>query len=148
MKLNLVAFSTIAILRFSEAQSQELYLHWIKTFTGKGSMTCSDITICKSGDIYTTGTFTDTTDFDPGSGVSNLTSRDALYGDLFISRLTGSGQFANAWAVGGLGSQDVGTALLTSNVFSMKSMAGCQKFPAGLTVVSPVAVNISRAASS
>jgi len=44
------------------------------------------LAISNSGDIYCTGEFLGTQDFDPGSGVYNLTSNGG--GDIFITKLT------------------------------------------------------------
>ena len=49
-----------------------------------------------SSNIYTTGTFTGTVDFDPGSGTFNLTSGTDQ--SIFVSKLSSSGQFV--WAKG------------------------------------------------
>ncbi|HYV93475.1 MAG TPA: SBBP repeat-containing protein [Chitinophagales bacterium] len=54
-----------------------------------------------SGDVYTTGRFAGTVDFDPGAGVFNLTSPGGY--DIFISKLDASGNFIWAKAMGGTG---------------------------------------------
>ncbi|MEO5571569.1 MAG: hypothetical protein ABIT08_05345 [Bacteroidia bacterium] len=43
------------------------------------------------GNIYTTGTFSGTTDFDPGANTFNLTSFSS--DDIFVSKLNSSGNF-------------------------------------------------------
>ena len=50
--------------------------------------------------VYTTGTFSSSTDFDPGLGTFNLTS-NAGSCDVFVSRLDSSGNFLSARAMGG-----------------------------------------------
>ena len=45
--------------------------------------------IDKKGNVYTTGSFTYTLDFDPGPGVYNMTSNGQ--GDAFISKLDSNG---------------------------------------------------------
>ncbi len=57
------------------------------------------IAIDASGNVYTTGGFSDTVDFDPGAGTFNLTS--AGVEDIFISKLNSSGSFVWAKAMGG-----------------------------------------------
>ena len=52
-----------------------------------------------SGNIYTTGFFGQTVDFDPGAGVFNLTS--AASDDIFISKLDANGNFLWAVSMGG-----------------------------------------------
>ena len=54
-----------------------------------------------NGDVYTTGHFTGTVDFDPGAGTFNLTSVGGR--DVFISKLDGAGNLIWAKAVGGPG---------------------------------------------
>jgi ELWxxDGT repeat protein len=56
----------------------------------------SPITLDSSGNVYTFGRFENTVDFDPGSGVFNLTS--AGNSDVFVSKLDNGGNFV--WAVG------------------------------------------------
>lgn len=58
------------------------------------------IALDKGGNVYTTGWFYDTADFDPGAGTYNLTS--TLGGsDIFVSKLSISGNFVWAKNIGG-----------------------------------------------
>ena len=52
-----------------------------------------------SGNVYTTGYFQGTVDFDPGAGTFNLTS--AGLQDIFISKLDAAGNFVWAKQLGG-----------------------------------------------
>jgi hypothetical protein len=45
---------------------------WVKQIAGQGQSFCRGIATDLSGNIYATGSFIDTADFDPGAGVSNL----------------------------------------------------------------------------
>lgn len=54
-----------------------------------------------SGDIYTTGYFSDVVDFNPGAGTNNLTASGAY--DVFISKLNNSGNYVWAKKMGGTG---------------------------------------------
>ena len=67
---------------------------WAKQMGGTNSEAGTSIAIDGSGNIYTAGHFAGTVDFDPGVGVSNMTS--AGQGDFFISKLDASGNFV--WA--------------------------------------------------
>jgi hypothetical protein len=73
---------------------------WGKSF---GASTDEDqgnaITVDASGNVYTTGSFKETIDFDPGPAAFNLT---ADYIDVFVSKLDSSGNFAWAGKMGGL----------------------------------------------
>lgn len=52
----------------------------------------NSISVDASGNVYTTGYFAGTVNFDPGSGTFNLTA--AGNQDIFISKLDASGNFA------------------------------------------------------
>ena len=60
----------------------------------------SSIVLDASGNVYTTGNFVDTTDFDPGPGRFNLISADGA-SDIFVSKLDASGNFVWAKNMGG-----------------------------------------------
>ena len=72
---------------------------WAKAMGGTSFDPGYSIKLDGSGNVYTTGNFQGTADFDPGAGVSNLTSAGG--DDIFISKLDGSGNFVWAKAVGG-----------------------------------------------
>jgi hypothetical protein len=54
-----------------------------------------------SGNVYTTGFFEGTVDFDPGLGVFNLTGADDAGLDVFVSKLDSAGNFVWARRMGG-----------------------------------------------
>lgn len=60
---------------------------------------CSD----SKGNIYSTGFFSDTFDFDPGAGTYNLIARDKYksHHDIFIQKLDSNGNFVWALSFGG-----------------------------------------------
>jgi hypothetical protein len=70
---------------------------WAKAFSGSGSFYDNSFGLSMKVDansnIYTTGNFEGTVDFDPGTGVYNLTSPGT---DYFISKLNSNGDFL--WA--------------------------------------------------
>jgi hypothetical protein len=70
---------------------------WAKQMGGAGDEMIKSITIDVSGNIYTTGSFSDTADFDPGAGVFNL---NGGLRDIFISKLDASGNFVWAKCMG------------------------------------------------
>ncbi len=68
---------------------------WAKIFGGPSGGGCAfDIAVDAAGNVYTTGDFSGTSDFDPNAGVSNMTA--ASPADVFISKLNASGNFV--WA--------------------------------------------------
>jgi hypothetical protein len=64
---------------------------WIKNFPGNGVTQGQAIAVSHSGNIYATGYFNSTVDFDPGAGVEIV---DALWGThIFIVKLNPEGDF-------------------------------------------------------
>ena len=74
---------------------------WAKSFGNISVEKGLDITLDNSGNVYAVGQFTGTVDFDPGPGVFNLNSNGDY--DLFICKLTSSGNLVWAKSMGALG---------------------------------------------
>ncbi len=64
-------------------------LLWASPIYGPSSEFCYSVDVDENNNVYTTGAFHSTTDFDPSSGVYNIT---ASYFDWFILKLSESGQ--------------------------------------------------------
>ena len=77
---------------FISAQSQKL--QWAERIGGNFGDEAHAIAIDKSGNVYVTGYFQGTCDFDPGFGTFNLSSSGGY--DIFISKTDSSGNFL--WA--------------------------------------------------
>ena len=77
----------------------EINLLWAKGVGGTLSDAGNGITVDDSGNVYVTGTYSDTVDFDPAEGVSTLTS--AGNDDIFILKLDRDGDFIWAKSIGG-----------------------------------------------
>jgi hypothetical protein len=60
----------------------------------------SGITTDNSGNIYVTGNFQGTVDFDPGSGVEIHSSNDPRFPDIFVSKFTPNGQLNWIFTIG------------------------------------------------
>jgi hypothetical protein len=73
---------------------------WAKQIAGIDLKDATSVGVDAAGNVYTTGFFYGTVDFDPGAGVSNLTSKG--YNDIFISKLDASGNFVWAKQMGSL----------------------------------------------
>ncbi|MCW5924314.1 MAG: T9SS type A sorting domain-containing protein [Saprospiraceae bacterium] len=73
---------------------------WAKRIGGNAVDIGYFITVDASGDVFTTGVFRNTVDFDPGPEVYNLTS--AGNADIFLSKLDPDGNFVWAKRMGGL----------------------------------------------
>lgn len=68
---------------------------WARGFGGSNSETVLSLAVDNSGNVFTTGQFNATADFDPGAGTFTLTSAGS--GDVFVQKLNSSGNFV--WAV-------------------------------------------------
>ncbi|MEO8148001.1 MAG: SBBP repeat-containing protein [Bacteroidia bacterium] len=86
---------------------------WV-TQTGNSNYDNSKaVTADLSGNIYSTGAFNGTVDFDPGLNSYPLTSNGgSLYGDIFIQKLDTGGNFIWAKQMGWFG-DDIGTSIKT-----------------------------------
>jgi hypothetical protein len=91
---------------------------WAKQFTGKGRDAGLAMCLDPSGNIYVTGYFSDTTDFDPGPGTYTLVATDSA--DIFVCKLSPAGNLIWAKKFGGMnGEQGQGIALDASgNVYT------------------------------
>jgi hypothetical protein len=100
----------VGIFNLSGASSTDIYISkldsagnflWAKRLGDIGTDCGYALTTDASGNIYTTGFFQNTVDFDPGPSVNSLTS----YGvdDIFVSKLDPSGNFLWANQLGGTG---------------------------------------------
>ncbi|HEY3477130.1 MAG TPA: SBBP repeat-containing protein, partial [Anaerolineales bacterium] len=97
---------------------------WAKSMGGPGSDYSFDVAVDGNGNVFTTGYFNDTADFDPGAGTSNLTSLGLS--DIFISKLDSSGNFVWARRAGGA-SSDVGVEITldeSGNAYSAANFYG------------------------
>ncbi len=90
--LALIVFSTFVLSIQLKAQVTA-ELEWVKQFGGASSGRGISISVDDSGNVYTTGNFLGTADFDPGIGVYNLSSSKF---NVFISKLDAKGNFI--WA--------------------------------------------------
>lgn len=96
-KTILLGFALSIITQISNAQNFE----WAKKIGGTGYDEGTSVATDSFGNVYATGFFEGTVDFDPGSGVFNLTS--AGNKDIFISKFNSSGDFEWAKRIGGTG---------------------------------------------
>jgi hypothetical protein len=87
--------SSFFVAKLTPAASGSLQQSWNETVSG--SVYASGIAVDGAGNVYTTGSFTGSVDFDPGSGRTSLTSYNRGKGiDIFVSKLDTNGKFV--WA--------------------------------------------------
>ncbi len=83
-------------------------LVWAKKMGGTSSDMGKAIAVDATGNVYLTGHFSTTADFDPGVGINNLTSAGSW--DAFVCKLDVNGDFVWAGSLGGL-SFDMGNGI-------------------------------------
>lgn len=97
-----------ATLNLTSAGSEDVFIEkldtngnliWVRQMQGTAFDYLHDIDVDANGDIYATGLFNDTVDFDPGSGTYNLTPLGIT--DAFIQKLSNSGNLIWAKQIGG-----------------------------------------------
>lgn len=83
--------------------AQTPFFSWAKSFAGSGDDTPYALYVDATGNVYTTGYFNGTVDFDPGPGVYTLTSQGGQ--DVFFSKMSASGNLIWAKKIGGSGAE-------------------------------------------
>jgi len=93
---------------------------WTKRMGSNGIDIGNGITVSNSGNVYSTGTFQVTVDFNPGGGNVNFTCTGGPYWDIYIQKLDANGNFVWARQMGSEW-EDRGYAITTDaaeNVYS------------------------------
>jgi len=106
---------------------------WASTMGGANNGAGRGIAIDIFGNVYTTGWFLDTADFDPGTGAGETFNLTAAAYDIFVSKLDSSGNFVWAKAMGGALS-DFGRGIAVdsfSNVYTTGYFRGTGDFDPG-----------------
>jgi Beta-propeller repeat len=104
---------------------------WAKQLGGTGDENGASIAVDASGNVYTTGDFTGTADFDPGAATFNLTAAGGS--DIFVSKLDAAGNFVWAKRMGGTGA-DGGSSITvdaSGNVYTTGYFTGTVDFDPG-----------------
>ena len=117
------------LLGYGSLNAQNLDFAWAKGIGGSGAESGYSAIIDASGNVYTTGTFSGTTDFDPNAGVANLTSV-GVNSDIFVSKLDASGNFVWAKAMGGTSFSTANSIAIdaTGNVYTTGYFSGTADF--------------------
>lgn len=108
-----VAGTDIFIQKFNAAGT----LLFVRVIGGSANESANDVVVDPNSNIYVTGSFGATVDFDPGAGVSNLTSAGGL--DIFILRLTSAGNWSYSARIGGTGDDQGLTVCANAGAFAI-----------------------------
>jgi len=131
MKTNFLSLC-LAISSFCSF-SQSLTFNWADQFGGSGTCFSYSTVLDNSGNVYVTGSFNGTIDFDPGAGINNLTSND---NDIYIQKLDSEGNSVWVKQIGAAGS-DKGYFITldgTGNVYVTGFSQGFVDFDPGVGV--------------
>ncbi len=115
---------------------------WARSLGGIGYEYGYSIAVDKYQNVYSTGTFEQTADFDPGSGVYNLSVTAGSY--VFVSKLDSLGDFVWAKLVGGSNS-GTGTSIAlddSGNVFATGYFSGIVDFDPGTDTLNLISSGI------
>ena len=100
LKLKIIVFFLL-VVACDKLDAQAMHYEWAKGIGGVKDAAGISIALDAAGNLYTTGFFADTVDFDPGSGVFNLIAV-GIY-DIFILKQDPQGNFLWAKSFGGSG---------------------------------------------
>ena len=94
---------------------------WAKNMEGAESDEGNSMSLDSDGNVYITGSYMDSVDFDPGAGIYNLSAYD--HDDVFISKLDAAGNFVWAKTMGGSGN-DIGYGIVVNRFFDVHTTGG------------------------
>lgn len=116
-------------------------LVWAKAMGGTLDDSAWAITLDSSSNVYTSGMFEDTVDFDPGAGTANLVAAGGT--DIFVQKMNSAGDFVWARAMSGtFDEQGLGLAVDGSgNVLTTGFFSGTVDFDPGLGTFNLTAAN-------
>ena len=105
---------------------------WAKSMGSFSGDVPNSVAVDALGNVYTTGYFNGTVDFDPGPGVANLTSA-SISGNIFVQKLDAAGNYVWAKRMGGSGFCYGNSVALdaSSNVYTIGNFDGTADFDPG-----------------
>ncbi|MGB5007857.1 MAG: hypothetical protein WBO39_13040, partial [Ferruginibacter sp.] len=122
---------TLFLCSAADLLAQTVKLDWAGSMDGNSYDACRAITLDAERNVYATGYFSSTVDFDPGPGVFNLSSSGAE--DIFLSKYDPSGKLVWAKSIGGFRYQ-AGYAItldISGNIFVTGIYFGTTDFDPG-----------------
>lgn len=119
--------SDIFIAKYNASGSYQ----YAKRLGGPNEDVVVDIAVDVSGNVYITGYFSGTADFDPGAGIVALTSSGGE--DMFIAKYDASGNYLFAKAFGNSGNDNANSIALDGlgNIYVTGSFSGMVDFDPG-----------------
>jgi hypothetical protein len=129
-----MSFAIAIFFTLANNQIHTQTFEWAKRMGGNSATNGNSITIDKTGNVYTTGDFMETTDFDPGDLTYSLNSSGGT--DIFIQKLDAEGNFLWARHMGG-GANDGGESVSVDaggNVYTIGYFSGTVDFDPGTEV--------------
>ena len=135
-------FITLIVLLLTVGINAQTF-EWVKSFGGSSDDAGYSTIVDDSGNVYTTGNFAGTVDFDPGAGTANLTSAGDY--DIFVHKLDASGNFIWAKAFGG-SSYDIGESInvdASGNIYTTGSFEGTVDFDPGAGTANLTSVGVN-----
>ncbi|MDI1234455.1 MAG: SBBP repeat-containing protein [bacterium] len=122
------SLGTFSIKAFGDNNSADIFIlklnssgnfKWVKRMGSIFQDEALAMTLDKNGNVFTTGVFQDTADFDPGTNIYNLIASGTNF-DIFISKLDSTGKFQWAKKMGG-NLSDVGLSIALDNMDNIYS---------------------------
>jgi hypothetical protein len=86
---------------------------WVNTFGSSGADTGASLAIDSQDNVWLGGSFRNTIDFDPGTGVANLTSNGG--GDIFFAKYNSNGDYIFAGGFGNTASESARAIAVDNN---------------------------------
>ena len=132
-----IIFSIVLILGTLNTLAQPDVIHqWAKSIGSSGIDNSYSIAVDDSGNVYITGFFQDTVDFDPGAGTANLTSTG--FDDIFFAKYDNSGSYLWANRIGGIANENFSHSIAldsSGNVYITGYFTGIADFDPGTGTV-------------
>ncbi|MBL4755903.1 MAG: T9SS type A sorting domain-containing protein [Flavobacteriales bacterium] len=125
----ILLFGAFMLCPLQTTTAQPVELEWAASMGGAlGNDQGNSVILDASGNVYVTGRFKGTADFDPGVGIYNLTSNGDF--DVFILKLDALGNFLWAASVGGAGWEEGASISIdaSDNVYVIGSFGGTIDF--------------------
>src|SRR5690606_15385540 len=117
---------------------------WAKNMGGSfGDNRGNSIAIDDSGNVYTTGHFQGTADFDPGTSTYNLIGAGGY--DIFISKLDANGNFVWAKRMGGSSTDKAESIIIDdfNNIYTIGKFVGTADFDPGTSTYNLICTGTS-----